>query len=185
MIRARMARDTGASLSRSNRTTCWLPATTRLLMVVGRERSSTRPSLFTPANSSSWLTRSAAASLPTSPMRRGLAAQGRHVGGHVAGPPDLHALRAHRHHGHRGLGRDAGDRPPHVLVQHHVPQNQDAAFGKPCQMTEQGSPRHLPPDCSESWTEKVRRPNRAYATRFLFRIQPASPDASRPATPIP
>src|SRR3990172_3719585 len=83
-----------AMASRSNRTTCWLPATTRGLIVVARPRAPTT------------------APPPLPPHQGELGPEGPPVRGHVRRPPEPDALGADLNHRDGRLGGDPGDRSP-------------------------------------------------------------------------
>ena len=139
-------------------------------MVVGRVPSATRPSALTPARVSSWVRRSAAGSVPTTPTISALAVQGGDVGRDVAGSADLESLRPDGHHRDGGLRGDAGNRPPDVLVQHHVAEHEDAASWETPQILLQ----------LFRWFHAVNPfQNAGYAIVFLAGSQPPSPAAVR------
>ena len=118
------------------------------------------------------------------------APQRRQAGRHVARATRRVVLADPRHHGHRRFGRDPPHVPMHVLIQHHIANDQDGCFkhgGIKSKAPAIRSGRQVPdpatPILTEAATDANVRIRRGEANQAALSVQPLPtqpPGADRP-----
>lgn len=121
----------GAVSSSSNRTICWMPATTRCFSLVGRPGIVNTARSAMPEAARSSRTRVPARSFPTTPASE-TRAQARERCCHVARASQDVPLALLPEHGHGRLRRDALDRPERVPVEHDVADDERPRTAEMC-----------------------------------------------------